>query len=233
MCQISTRPLIACRRKFVTSKSIVSKPPITLQLLVASRISVQQRPVRSLLTLQFCTDSLLLLAHCCSLLFFVFFFQGTGAPKTPTARRRYYKDPAEEGVKDKLILEMRAEITRLRANVMTAHEKIRTLEQLHAHDEERILHLQEELGIKKGPEAVARAQAKAAASATAAAVAAAAAAEAEAAETEAAAIAEAAAAAAAADENDNKHEAEDDPEGEPSPKKQRVEEVDAENTIAV
>lgn len=64
----------------------------------------------------------------------------------PAKRRR---DAAEEGVKDKLILEMRAEITRLRANVMTAHEKIRTLEQIHAHDEERISTLQDELGIKR------------------------------------------------------------------------------------
>lgn len=60
----------------------------------------------------------------------------------PTKRRR---DAAEEGVKDKLILEMRAEITRLRANVMTAHEKIRTLEQIHAQDEERITQLEQEL----------------------------------------------------------------------------------------
>jgi len=51
---------------------------------------------------------------------------------------------------------MRAEITRLRANVMTAHEKIRTLEQIHAQDEERISLLQEELGIKK-PESAAAA----------------------------------------------------------------------------
>ena len=75
------------------------------------------------------------------------------AAPAPARRRR---DPAEEGVKDKLILEMRAEITRLRANVMTAHEKIRTLEQLHAHDEVRIQQLMEELGVKEGPEAVAR-----------------------------------------------------------------------------
>ena len=66
----------------------------------------------------------------------------------PAAKRR--RDSAEEaGVKDKLILEMRAEITRLRANVMTAHEKIRTLEQIHAHDEERIASLQDELGIQQ------------------------------------------------------------------------------------
>jgi len=75
------------------------------------------------------------------------FFRFLPPPAQPAKRRR---DPAEEGVKDKLILEMRAEITRLRANVMTAHEKIRTLEQIHAHDEERIANLQDELGIGSG-----------------------------------------------------------------------------------
>ena len=51
---------------------------------------------------------------------------------------------------------MRAEITRLRANVMTAHEKIRTLEQLHAHDERNMQQLLKELKTQLGPEAVKR-----------------------------------------------------------------------------
>ena len=84
-------------------------------------------------------------------------------PAIPPSRRR--PDLAEENVKERLILEMRAEITRLRANVMTAHEKIRTLEQLHAHDELRLQQLLDELAVQQGPEAVKRFKASSAAAA--------------------------------------------------------------------